>query len=156
MTSPAPSDLPFTSPSSSLASAGVAASRTGARAAVATPTTRAKKRVFTGGNLPNGRRQLLGEARDARVGQQLVQQNGPSVDVGHRQPPVRILVDGARHVRLVEVADSVAGRREDIATRGGGEKGMQRLHLVLLRRVHVCQDAGGDEVLEQLLAFGGP
>src|SRR3954470_13762418 len=102
MTRPAPSESPATSPSSS-ASAGVAASSTGARA----PTSTVMMRRLTAQKLSKGVAEIGGEARDAVVADQFLPLERPPVGVGHRQPPVGVVVHGPGQVGLPQVTDGV-------------------------------------------------
>src|SRR4051795_11834952 len=110
MTRPAPRESPGTSPSSSVAKAGAASSSTGARA----PTSTVTMRRLTAQKLSNGVAQISGEALETRVGEQILQQQRPAALVRDRQPPVRVVVDGARQVGLAQVADRVTRCGHDV------------------------------------------
>src|SRR4051794_17990817 len=118
MTRPAPRDSPRTSPSSS-ANAGAASRRTGASAAPRTVNMRTVTiRRLTAQKLSNGVAQISGEALETRVGEQFLQQQRSAGLVRDRQPPVRVVVDGARQVGLAQVAYGVAGRGNHVPAGG--------------------------------------
>src|SRR3954467_9979545 len=146
MVSPLPSPLPCTSPSSS-ARAGPAKTTSDVAATDRVVSRREAWRRgggLTAGKLSDALPQHGGKPAHPRVGQQVLEGHLASVAVADREPPVRILVDGARHVGLAKVAYGVPRGGHDVTARRTGEEQVQGAHQLLLRCVHRREDAAVD------------
>src|SRR3954470_21440842 len=135
MVSPLPSPLPCTSPSSS-AKAGPAKTTSDVAATDRVVSRREAWRrvgVLTSGKLSDALPQHGGKPAHPRVGEQVLERHLASVAVTDREPPVRILVDGARHVGLAKVAYGVTRGGHDVTARRTGEEPVQGTHPLLLR-----------------------